>query len=391
MNRYLIIIAMFIPVFLNGQTTLTKTFHSKILKEDRNIRIQLPKSFDQSKDKTWPLILTLDGEYTFYAIIGNTEMLSPSFADKMLEVVVVGIDQNYEAEKDLFARWIDCDYSSTTGLPEKKGILFRDFIEDELLPWIEKKYRTGKFRVIAGHSFTANYINYLLIENPRLFNAFIALSPYIPEALCDTLFNTIRSLDKPVFYFLCTAENDLSGHKKSIVQLDSLQFRTIRNPNFRYIFRNYGEESHLSLVARGLPDALRFVFSAYAPIDDVDEAYIRSGASLVDYLKQKYEEIRTIYGINLPYREDDLLYISSLAEELENRDQLEELGKMTIFTWPGSPYGYYMLGKVEELKGNLTKALEYYKTGFGKLSSGILNKADFYLDIERVERLIKEK
>jgi len=375
---------------ISGQSTITKTFHSHLLNEDRVIRIHLPKGFTEKNDRKWPLILTLDGEYMFYALTGNTEMLSSAFADRMPEVVVVGIDQNYVAEKETFARWIDCDYGSQSGLPERKGILFREFIDRELLPWLEKKYHTGKFRLVAGHSFTANYINYLLIETPRLFNAFIALSPYIPEAVNDTLFNTIRSLDKPVFYYLCTAENDLSGHKKSIVQLDSLQFRTIRNSNFHYSFRNYDAESHLSLVARALPDALRFVFSVYAPIDEVSEAYIKSGASLTDYLKQKYDQIQSIYDIRLPYREDDLLYISSLAEELEYFDQLEELGKMTITARPELPYGYYMLGTVEEKRRNLTEALEYYKTGFGKLSHAILNKADFYLDIERVERMIKE-
>ncbi|WP_299835227.1 hypothetical protein [uncultured Tenacibaculum sp.] len=56
-----------------AQQTLTDTIESKILNEKRTIRIHIPKSYGQI-DKL-PLILTLDGEYMFYNLIGNSELL----------------------------------------------------------------------------------------------------------------------------------------------------------------------------------------------------------------------------------------------------------------------------------------------------------------------------
>lgn len=389
-----IVLTLLVLLFFStgkGQTTLVKKVHSEFLNEDRTIRIQLPKSYERNPLQQYPLVLCLDGEYLFYAVTGNTEMLSPAFADKMPEVLVVGIDQNYPAENERYARWIDCNYGESTGMPIEKGIAFKQFIEKELLPLLEKKYRAGKFRLIAGHSFTANYIHYFLIQNPGIFKAYIALSPYIPEAAVDTLVHSMQKSSNPLSYFLCTSEFDLRGHRNNIRNLDTTAFQPVKNPNFRYMYRNYRDETHLSLVARALPEALRFVFSGYAPIEEVPEPVLCSADSLLDYLKQKYAVIHELYGIELQYREEDLLSISGLIEELEAWDQLKILGELSISALPESCYGYYMLGTVEEKRGNLEKALAYYKTGFSKLSAGVLNKADFYLDIERVEKLINQK
>ena len=373
-----------------GQTTLVKSFPSKLLNEERVIRLQLPKSFDTSPEKRYPLILCLDGDYLFYSTLGNTHLLSPEYLDQMPEVIVVGIDQNYPAQSGDYTRWLDCNYNEKSGFPEHRGLLFKSFIGEELLPWLQKKYRTGSFKVIVGHSFTANYIHYFLFDSPRLFGAYIALSPFIPEPIRDSVATTLRNTANPLFYYLCTSENDLRGHKQSIEVLDSLYFRPIRNKHLHYAYANYPEAGHMSLIKPALSEALSFVFSHYAPVEDVPASLLQSADSLLAFLKQKYIRIRDIYGLDMPYREGDLLSISSLIEELEAWDQLRELGEITVSVHPESSYGYYMLGTVEEKRGNLEKALAYYKTGFSKLSAGVLNKADFYLDIERVEKRIRE-
>ena len=47
----------------------------------------------------------------------------------------------------------------------------------ELMPYIEKTYRTEKFKVAVGHGITANFINYYLFKDIPLFNAYVSLSP----------------------------------------------------------------------------------------------------------------------------------------------------------------------------------------------------------------------
>ena len=54
---------------------------------------------------------------------------------------------------------------------------FLQFIETELMPEVEKRYRTQPFRVLAGHSLGGLFAVHALSTRPGLFNAYVAVSP----------------------------------------------------------------------------------------------------------------------------------------------------------------------------------------------------------------------
>lgn len=371
-----------------AQTTTSLTFHSEALNEDRNIRIHLPKSFDSADNIHYPLTLVLDGEYLFYSVMGVGEVLTTRKI--MPESIVVGIDQNYIVKDPYSARWFDCSYDYKSGEMKENGLKFKTFIENELLPFLTKTYKVGKFKTIAGHSFTANYINYFL--DSSMFNGFIAISPYIPESLEGNIKNSIEKADKNIYYYLCTGENDLSGHIPQIKKQDSTIFSQSKNPNFHYDFKDYKGESHMSLTVRGISDALSLMYSDFSPIYtlDLDSVLIKED-DLISYLTKRYNNIETTYGISIPFREDDITSISWIIEEQENWDKLKQIGEIEIDLFPESVYGYFMIALSEEKKHNLPLALEYYKKGYAKLGDDVGNKSDFYADIERIEKLINEK
>lgn len=375
-----------------GQTTLVESFESDILDEVRTLRIQLPKSFDTEKDKKYNLILTLDGEYLFYATVGNTELLSMEDLDVIPEVVVVGVDQNSISEDGEAMRWTDCDYDTKNGLPEKKGRDFFDFINLELLPYLETTYRVDDFKTIVGHSLTANYINYFLADSVNRFNGYIAISPYIPKAFRDQLGTVIQRQSTLKFYSLSTGQNDLKGHREVILELDSTIFSKATNPQFNYSMHNYKEEDHTSLVNRSLPDGLKHVYSLYSPMDEAElEDVLLSGMNPIDYLKNKYDRIKEIYNLEIPIRENDLFFVSFVLESQENWDELKKLGELTVELHPNSVYGYYMLGTAEENLRNLKIALGHYELGYSRLTDDVLNKDQFYEDIERVKGEIENE
>jgi predicted alpha/beta superfamily hydrolase len=376
-----------------SQTTLVEPFESHILDEVRTLRIQLPKSFDTQKEKTYNLILTLDGEYLFYATIGNTELLSMEDLDIIPEVIVVGIDQNSIAEDGEGLRWSDCDYDFKNGLLEKKGKDFFNFINNELIPYLETTYRVNEFKTIIGHSLTANYINYFLTDTINNFNGYIAISPYVPKAFRNQLLTDIEKLSTLKLYSLSTGGNDLKGHRDVILELDSAITSTINNPNFIYSMHDYQEEDHTSLVNRSLPDGLKKVYSLYSPMGESElEKIMLSSMNPTEYLKNKYNRIKEIYELEIPIRMNDLFFTSFVFESQKNWDELKKIGELTVDLYPNIVYGYYMLGTANENLGNLKKALDHYELGYSKLTDDVTNKAQFYEDIERVKVEIgKEK
>ncbi|MDX1350612.1 MAG: alpha/beta hydrolase-fold protein [Putridiphycobacter sp.] len=387
--KKILVMAFIITVnALYAQTTTSFLFHSDVLNEDRNIRIHLPKSFDSTNQQQYPLTLVLDGEYLFYALMGVGEVLQTR--NIIPESIVVGIDQNYVVEGEKTARWIDCSYDFKTGKIGSKAAKFKTFIDSELVPFLVENYHVGPFKSIAGHSFTANYINFFL--DGSLFNGFMAFSPYIPEPLEDSIEAGIQQVNRQMFYFLCTGENDLSGHISQIKRQDTAIFKRVNNNNFHYDFKNYIGESHMSLTVRGASDALSFMYSGFAPLYTLNnDSVLMKETDLIFYLEQRYKNMASTYGISMPYREDDITTIAWIIEEQEDWDALRKIGVLTTKLFPESVYGYYMLGLSEEKKNNLHAALAHYKAGYAKLGVDILNKSDFYVDIERVEKMIKEK
>jgi predicted alpha/beta superfamily hydrolase len=377
-----IVIALLIlitPKILFSQQTLVSSIDSKILNEKRTIRIHLPKSYD--KEKSFPLILTFDGEYMFYSLIGNTELLLAT--DKIPEVIVVGIDQNYEDSTNSYIRWHDCNYNSKTGEPIDKGVKFKKFITDELIPYLTERYKAGTYRTLSGHSLTASYSNFFLSDN-SVFNSFILISPYVPKTISEKIISSLSGNNNIVSYYMSTGEFDLRGHLKTVSILDSTINASAINKGIEYSFNNFDKETHYSLINRSLPYGLKTVFRDYQIITDKE---VKSEKDLLAFLKEKYKRINNKYGINLSIRKDDLEALYWEAEEREDWRSLKEIGEFSIKIYPEYADGYFMLSEVEENNKNYSSALELYKKGFSKLGDDVLNKDDFYRDLKRLEKL----
>ena len=136
----------------------TEPFKSVKLGATRDITIITPESYESGKkDKKYPLLLLLDGDYLVDPFSGLFSYTS--YWDDLPEVIIVGINQNENNE-----RANDTGFDKDTGFPAEEGAQFYDFIATELLPYIEKNYRVAPFKIIAGHDATAGFINAFLFK-----------------------------------------------------------------------------------------------------------------------------------------------------------------------------------------------------------------------------------
>ncbi len=67
--------------------------------------------------------------------------------------------------------------------PEGGADNFIRFIKTELVPYVEKNYRTSGSRILTGQSFSALFALYSFLKDPGLFDAYLlgSLSLYKPE------------------------------------------------------------------------------------------------------------------------------------------------------------------------------------------------------------------
>ncbi|MGY3792239.1 alpha/beta hydrolase [uncultured Aquimarina sp.] len=371
-----LILVTFFTFISNGQVKY-ETFRSLKLDQNRDLKIQLPRNYEKNEDKIYPVIIVLDGDHLFEPVAGNVDYFS--YWEDMPESIVVGVLQRKTREDD-------CRYDLASYLPEGKGAAFFEFIGQELLPYIDENYRTAQLKMIVGHDYTANFINYFLFKDNPIFQAYINLSPELAPPMEERIFNVLSSAKSDMWYYLATATNDAEVIKKNLVKVDE-KLSTIENPEVNYFFDNFDESSHYTLVGRAIPKALETIFEMYRPISKktYKEDILTLETSLYDHLVDIYDTTEKLYGFKRQIRINDFIAISTAIEKKELWEELEPLGKLAIKEHPETMLGYYYLGLGYEQLGEPKKAMRAYENGF------LLNEIAFLTKDYMLEKVNKIK
>ena len=373
MKNYFCIIALSlltIPLFAQKSTD---TIHSEKLKQDRVISISLPASYGKEKNKTYPLLLVLDGDYLFEPFTGALQY--GNYWDDLPELIVVGINQSAP-----FDRNAETDVDADNGLPFEKGAQFFDFLSMELLPALQKKYAIAPFKIIAGHDVTAGFLNLFLYKENPLFDAYISMSPELPMNMETRLPSRLGLTKKPLFYYQSTADGDVKKMQELIKKLDG-NIKAIQNPNLYYQFDDFKNASHYSLVLHSIPSALYHLFGAYQPISSTEfqEKIVKLPSDYVGYLTKKYDLIQTSFGIKIPIRINDFRAIEAAILKNNAFSEFEQLAALSKKSYPKSMLSQYHMGMFYEKTGETKKALKAYLNAYNMEEIGSLTR-DFMLE-----------
>jgi predicted alpha/beta superfamily hydrolase len=148
-----------------GGTAQTFQIASNILKETRRILIVLPLSYANSgADRRYPVTIVVDGEYLMPTVAAVSDELSRN--GQIPESVIVGIENVGDADSVASNQKRVYDLTppgmSVSGSDRQQGgELFLDFIEKELLPAVDRKFRTAAPRIFVGVSSGAVLATYV--------------------------------------------------------------------------------------------------------------------------------------------------------------------------------------------------------------------------------------
>ena len=357
---------------------VTDTISSKRLNEDREITIGLPPSYDKHPNQKYPVLVLLDGDFLFDAFQGALSY--GNYWDDLPEVIIVGISQNKNNERET-----DCAVDQENGLPTEKGEAFFEFIGLELLPYVEKKYRTAPFKMIAGLDTTAGFLNCYLYKDIPLFDAYISMSPELPTGMEEQLPDRLAAIQKPIFYYHSSGDGDMKKMRKRILALDEVA-KKINNPSLNYRFDDFKGASHYSLVLNSIPSALYQIFSVYQPISttEFNEKIAVLTSGYVDYLIQKYDVIEKSFALKLPIRLNDFKAIEAAILKNKAYPEFEKLAQLAKKSYPKSMLADYQMGQMYEKKGETAKAVKSYMMAYQREEIGDLTKD---MMIERADEL----
>src|SRR5215470_4020192 len=152
------------------------TLHSKILNEDRVVWIRTPQNYEKTKGP-FPVLYLADGP-TYINLVAST-MDFLALGNRMPPLVIVGI-ANTDRTRDMTPSHADEKNADGTvhADPTSGGAdHFIDFIQNELMPEIERRYRVAPYKIFAGHSFGGLLAVHILVTRPDMYQAYIAASP----------------------------------------------------------------------------------------------------------------------------------------------------------------------------------------------------------------------
>lgn len=210
---------------------------SKILEEIRTINIWTPPSYSQEKNNFPVLYMPDGGIKEDFAHIANTlaELIE---AKKIDPIILVGIE-NTERRRDLTGFTSveeDKKVAKVVGGAEK----FRAFIKDELIPEINKKYRTSNYKGIIGESLAGLFVTETFFTTPSLFDFYITFDPSVWWNNHELVTNARNYLAKfpqenKRFWFAGSGAKDILKYTKSLSQ-------SLKSANLPMLKWNYSEE-----------------------------------------------------------------------------------------------------------------------------------------------------
>jgi predicted alpha/beta superfamily hydrolase len=344
---------------INSRIGHYETLRSKILNEERKILVHLPDDYGTSSKK-YPVLYVLDAEGTHRYKQAITAITFYSGVRRLPKMIVVGI-LNIDRTRDMTPRKIE-QFEHSGG-----GDTFLEFIADELIPYINNKYRSAQFRIFFGGSSAGMFTLYALFNRPDSFDAYIASRPALNSTanytwdsefilrMTKSLFASKSSLKKTV-YIDYGGQEDALHDPEPIFKLSTL-FENRAPQDFCWEIREIDESGYRS--AESLKDGLLSIFNGWHY--PADSLYVHGYNGIENHAKKLMR--RFVYPITVAdfLAERDMLMFGHRF--LENNDIAEALAlfKYAVTVYPNSWKAYNSLAEAFQKNGQFDLAVENYE------------------------------
>lgn len=366
--------------------TFTLTVKSEILNENRRIYVQLPEGY-YNEQINYPLLIVLDGEWLFH--LANTNQRYYSYDEvtdqNIPRMIVVGIE-NTDRDRDYTPTPNSGkDYSfSTSGGADK----FLEFLETELIPMLDSRYRTAPHRCIVGWSFSGLFSTYAGVTKPDLFNMFLCISPAIwwDNDLIYEKMKTIKFEHHKNFVFTL-GSTEVGGwvYTSTTRLLNRLIEKPIPNMNVNNI--SIEGVGHTWGVSSAMNLGLQFLYKELIPSDDIE-------INNLDDIDSYYKGISKKWGYEvIPPAKVFVNLAWNLWGKGEKEQSVNVLRHAITINSKDSPTLFY-LGQMLCAQENLSEGLMYYKLALNaELSKSVpngVNLNSYKTSIDKVEKKISE-
>jgi len=357
---------------------------SKVLQENRNLLVHLPDNYTQT-NKRYPVLYLLDGERHFNHAIIATQILQEQ--QRVPELIIVAITNT--------GAW-GSDNSRQRDLGIKKE-RFTQYIENEVMSYVNNNYRTTGLNTLFGHSLAGYFSASLLATQPELFKNYIAASPVIQDEELDIYKNILsnskaKNTAEKSLYLSLASEDE--ARRKAVTDAinNFVQLLTEQPPeklNWHYEF--FDNQTHGSIYFPTFFPGMTYVFKSYqAPHFSNYKQYSDFGG--MQGLKAHYKKRAEIYGLDNNIPENTLLNLASMLFNEEKTEAALNLYQKLTNDFPESARSFSGLGQVYHSMKQYDKSIIAHQAAvkLGEKHSPAWRNRQFQSRLDRMKKELND-
>lgn len=227
---------------------------SRVLGETRTVEVALPPGYDANADRRYPVLYVLDGEFEGPVAATITRFYG---ATGQLPAMIVVAVRNTARTRDLTPPAAPGFAPPREAGAAGGGDRFLQFLADELIPWVDRGYRTNPLRVLVGHSLGGLLALHAVAARPRLFTGYIVMEP-------ATWWNNGREVSAAVAALRLPAARPT---RLALVNVEPMGLDTTGTGDDAPLIRHLRVrgESHAGMAMAGMMQGLRTLFADFQP------------------------------------------------------------------------------------------------------------------------------
>lgn len=376
--------------------------YSESLQEYRQLYVQLPANYEPNEQKKYPVIFILDGEVLLPTVNNVHSFYSGGF---MPEAVLVGISNTHNRTRDLTTSQIKKKYGMPFNEENGGAANFSNFIEKELIPFLEEKYPITNFRTLIGHSYGGLFTIYTLINHPHLFANYLAIDPSLDwddQKLLTQAKEKLQSENYAKKHLFMSLSGQLHMQNPQVtiknVMEDTSDFTLFARSNIAFSnmvkqndknglafeWKFYPRDLHGTVPYPSIMDGLIFDFEWYQ-MEDTDKfnSPATSKETLSNIINHRTKKLESYFNYTVPpYPEDLLNALGYMSLDMEQFDKAKMFFEFAIEFYPNSANAHDSIADYYERNNDYDNALKFATKAFE------INNIDYYK--QRIETL-KEK
>ena len=210
--------------------------------------------------KKYPIIILLDGYTHFKTASGIAHFMSSNRNrnNLMPESIIIAIE-NIDRERDFTVTKIKTKRPNTMG----GGRNFLNFIEKELISYVDENYRTEPSRTLVGHSLGGLLTLNSYMDKNSIFDSYISIDPSIwwSEEMMKNKVDSISSISFEKKLYIATANQGEAKYERNKKRHDNFYALMTKKSDepINVAIEYFEKENHRSVPLIALYNGLKYI------------------------------------------------------------------------------------------------------------------------------------